>query len=177
MKKIKIVDFNNPNPVINAEEIKRIGFSVCSDKEPPASAFLCSPVFKDIHFYDLHKLMKSNQRLIIYAGGIQSGKTALMEALIKDLHQHGVAVHVTEERSGFIEQTHVLFDDLTWKLRFDPAMMKGLSDLAGSLPEKVEKEKLDEPKNWLAPEQPKQKKFRSFQPDKRALNRKNRKRK
>jgi len=124
---------------------------------------------------DLVKPHHNDFRLII--GGVSHGKTALMEALMKDMHKHGMAIHVTKERSGSIEQTHIPFDALTYKLNFDPDMLKDLAEMAGGLPEKVQKDPLDEPENWLAPEPPKQKKFRSYQPDKRALNRKNRKKK
>lgn len=113
----------------------------------------------------------------ILIAGSSYGKTAMLEAMMKDLYNHGVSFSIAKERDGEIEHTLLPFDSLTNKLSFDARMLADWADLAGSLPEKGDKERVEEPKNWLEPEPPKQKKFRSCRPNKRVINRKNRKKK
>lgn len=122
------------------------------------------------------EIINCANRMIVYHGGVNAGRTALMLALLKDLQKHGVAISTAQQRLGSIEQTHIPYDSF-WKTEFNSAMLKDLDEISVRLPEKVQNELLDEPENWLAPEPPKRKKFRANQPDKRALNRKNRKRK
>lgn len=118
---------------------------------------------------------------IIIPGGVGYGKTAMMEKMIRDLHQHNIEFIVPQGASKMrMDFGHSRIDFLTEGNSFlERREFPKLSDLKGCirLPEKVQEDLPDETENWLAPEPPKQKKFRSYQPDKRALNRKNRKRK
>lgn len=113
-----------------------------------------------------------NPRIVI--GGSSHGKTAFIESIMKDLCGIGLSFHVNEWQSGSIEQTHIPFDRLTWEANFEGSMLKDLGELV-ILPQKTCKDPLDETENWLSPEPPKQKKYRAHQPDKRAINRRNRK--
>jgi len=129
-----------------------------------------------------------NGKLIIIGGGIQSGKTAMAMQMASLMSERPVMIR-REMDDEMIHRRLEAFHGF-----HSPGMFSGIDDAFEHLKEvssmaskefdwlKMEAEKIqrledyDEPVNFCHGEQPpKQKKFRSYVPDKRAINRRNRK--